>query len=198
MWIPHLDCDGRCISRKGILCFGGCKLHSYAFAKNPYPLLLSQPQTPDFINQPLFSVVMDSLNIRDYTALLDRAYAHMPESVNEKSRFEIPKAMGHIEGKKTVISNFLKIVETLGRDSHHLVKFMLKELATPGELRRGSLILGTKVSASTFNTKIREYADEFVLCHECGKPDTKLVMESGLHFLRCTACGAKSHVKSRV
>lgn len=134
----------------------------------------------------------------DYENMLDNAYKHMPESVFEKGRFEIPKALGHIEGKKTIISNFLKIVEALGREQDHVLKYTLKELATPGQLRRGILVLGTKISASLFNVKIREYAEEFVLCHDCGKPDTKLVPEGGMLFLKCNACGVKNHVKARI
>ena len=133
-----------------------------------------------------------------YEEMLDRAYKGMPESVFEKERFEIPKAIGHIQGKKTVISNFQKIAEALERDTQHLMKFLLKELATPGEVRGGQLILGTKVSASLFNARVRQYSDEFVFCHSCGKPDTKLVTEGGLTYLKCAACGAKNYVKSRI
>ena len=38
----------------------------------------------------------------------------------------------------------------------------------------GRLVLGTKTIASKINQKIKEYADEFVFCHECGKPDTDI------------------------
>ncbi|PIN70689.1 translation initiation factor IF-2 subunit beta, partial [Candidatus Woesearchaeota archaeon CG11_big_fil_rev_8_21_14_0_20_43_8] len=47
---------------------------------------------------------------KEYEKLLKQAYDNMPESVFEKERFEIPKAMGHLQGNKTVIANFLKIV----------------------------------------------------------------------------------------
>ena len=138
-------------------------------------------------------------DLKDYESLLDRAYTQMPESVFEKGRFEIPKAVGHIEGKKTVITNFLKIAETLRREPMHVIKYLLKELATPGTARGARLVLGTKISASLFNLKVRSYAEEFVLCHTCGKPDTDLVTEgAGMLFLKCNACGAKSHVKARI
>jgi len=62
----------------------------------------------------------------------------------------------------------------------------------------GRLIIGTKTSAKRINDKIRQYATEFVLCSECGKPDTKIVKEGQLASLRCLACGAKKPVKSRI
>lgn len=134
----------------------------------------------------------------DYEQLLKRAKEKMPESAKEIQRFEIPKVKGHLEGNKTVISNFLKIAQTLGRDPEHLLKYVLRELATPGTIRRGVLLIGTKVSASRVNEKIRQYANEFVLCNECGKPDTKIVKEGQLAYLKCLACGAKKPVKSRI
>lgn len=130
--------------------------------------------------------------------MLKRARERMPEAVTERERFEIPKVVGHLEGNKTVISNFIKIADTLRRDPEHLLKFVLRELATPGIIRNGMLIIGTKTSASRINEKIKEYAIEFVLCPECGKPDTTIVHEGDLASLRCQACGNKKQVKSRI
>ena len=134
----------------------------------------------------------------EYEQLLKRARSQLPESVFEKERFEIPKVLGHLQGNKTVISNFHKIAEALGRPVEHLLKYILKELASPGRLRPNALIVGTKVSASRVNEKIRQYANEFVLCTECGKPDTKIVKEGEFAFLRCLACGSKKTVKSKI
>jgi len=134
----------------------------------------------------------------DYGQLLKRAREQLPESVFEKERFEIPKVRGHLEGNKTIISNFRKIAEALGRSVDHLLKYILKELAAPGQLRPNGLIIGTKVSASRINEKIRQYANEFVLCSDCGKPDTKLVKEGEFAFMRCLACGSKKPVKAKI
>ncbi|MFW6225798.1 MAG: translation initiation factor IF-2 subunit beta, partial [bacterium] len=41
----------------------------------------------------------------------------------------------------------------------------------------------------------RKYAEEFVLCPECGKPDTELIKEEGITKLHCLACGAKHPVQ---
>ncbi|HLD89335.1 MAG TPA: translation initiation factor IF-2 subunit beta [Candidatus Nanoarchaeia archaeon] len=135
----------------------------------------------------------------EYESLLEKAYTELPETTAAKSeRFEIPHVRGHIQGNKTVISNFSQIVSTLGREPEHLLKFVLRELATPGELANGLLIIGTKVSASRINEKIDEYTKEFVLCNECGKPDTKLIKENGLTYKKCMACGSKTAIKSRI
>ena len=135
----------------------------------------------------------------EYKKLLEQARKQLPESVFKKERFEIPKVMGHIQGNRTVISNFLQIAGTLGRDSDHMLKFILRELAAPGEIKKtGSVIIGTKVPASRINEKINQYANLFVFCPECGKPDTKLEKEKAFTFIKCMACGAKHTVKTKI
>ena len=135
----------------------------------------------------------------DYKKMLQDVRKNLPEVVFLKERFEIPKALGHVQGNRTIISNFLQIASTLRRDVNHFLKYVLKELATPGEIKKsGALILGTKISASRINEKIRQYANEFVLCFECGKPDTKIEKEDNLTYIKCTACGAKNIVKAKI
>ena len=134
----------------------------------------------------------------DYEQLLKRARESLPEISEEVKRFEIPKVRGHIQGNKTIISNFYQIAETLGRDHNHLLKYVLRELATPGDLKSAALIIGTKVPASRINEKITQYFKEFVTCKECNRPDTKLLKEEKITFLKCTVCGAKQPVKVKI
>lgn len=137
--------------------------------------------------------------MEEYKKILEEVRKNLPEVVFIKERFEIPKVLGHIQGNRTIISNFLQIASALRRDVQHLLKYVLKELATPGEVKKsGALILGTKVPASRINDKIRQYANEFVLCFECGKPDTTIVKEEGLTYMKCTACGTKNIVKAKI
>ena len=58
--------------------------------------------------------------------------------------------------------------------------------------------MGTKISANRINEKISQYVKEYVLCPECGKPDTRLMKEDKFIFIKCSACGAKKPVKMRV
>lgn len=148
-----------------------------------------------FINKSLFFNFMEE---SEYTKLLKKARNEMPESVFESERFEIPKVKGHIEGNKTIIVNFNQVVGILRRKPEHVLKFILKGLATPGEVKAGRLIFGRKLSATMINEKIKQYAREFVLCTECGKPDTQLLKDNNISFLKCLACGAKHPIKSKI
>ena len=135
----------------------------------------------------------------EYKRLLKKIREELPKSVFEKERFEIPNIRGHMQGNRTILSNFLQIADILGRKPEHLLKYILKELATPGEIKKsGSVIIGTKVGASRINEKVRQYANEFVLCSECGKPDTKIEKEDKFTFLKCHACGARHPIKAKI
>ncbi|NQU98388.1 translation initiation factor IF-2 subunit beta [Candidatus Woesearchaeota archaeon] len=134
----------------------------------------------------------------NYEQMLDKGKKELPEAVSEIERFNIPKVRGHVEGNKTIVSNFDEIAKALGRKTEHLLKYILKELATPGDMRKKAVIFGTKLSASKINEKISQYAETFVLCKECGKPDTKLTKETSVYFLKCQACGAKQSFYAKI
>mgnify|MGYP001602113907 FL=1 len=137
--------------------------------------------------------------MEEYKKLLESVRKELPEHVFQKERFELPKAKGHIQGSRTVISNFLQIADTLRREPGNMLKFVLRELATPGEIKKsGSVIIGSKVPASRINEKIKQYAASYVFCYECGKPDTKIEKEGDFSFLKCTACGARHVIKSKI
>ena len=134
----------------------------------------------------------------DYETMLTRALENLPEEVLSTSSFEVPKVVGHIQGQRTVLSNVHQIASFLNRDVNDLVKYILRELATPGDLKPKGLILGRKVSAGRINEKVRQFTREFVLCKECGKPDTKVSKENRITFLRCMACGARHPVMAKL
>ena len=134
----------------------------------------------------------------DYSQLLKKAKEHLPEIQKTTERFEIPKVSGHIEGNKTIITNFLNIVKVFGRDQEQLLKYLQRELATPAVLDGQRLVLGRKINSDFINKKIEQFAKDFVLCKECGKPDTKIVREDRFLFLKCTACGARHPIKTKI
>lgn len=136
--------------------------------------------------------------MESYESLLNEAYEKVKQVKDSGERFEIPKIEGHIEGKKTILTNFLQITSHLRRPIEHLQKFLLKELATPGQLEGDRLILNNKIPSAKINQKIEEYANEFVLCRECRKPDTEIIKEDRLSFLHCLACGAKHSIRNKI
>ena len=142
-------------------------------------------------------MLVDSKHVEkmSYEELLKKARSSLPESVLKSERFEVPRVRGHVQGNKTIISNFFQIAGSMRRRPEHMLKFLLRELATPGEARGELLVLGTRVHSQKINEKIKKYADEYVLCKSCKKPDTKLEREGDFLYLVCQACGAKKIVR---
>ncbi|VVB84025.1 Translation initiation factor 2 subunit beta [uncultured archaeon] len=133
----------------------------------------------------------------DYEQLLNEAYTKIKRT-ESKDRFEIPKIEGHFEGKKTIMTNFFQIASYLRRNPEHFQKFILKALSVSGQKDGDRLVLNQNVPSAKINEKVEQYVKEFVLCSECGKPDTELVKEDRFTFVKCLACGAKHSVRSKI
>ena len=132
----------------------------------------------------------------DYAELLKRGREQIKEEITDQARFEMPKVRGHIQGNRTVITNWYQIATNLNRDVHQLTKYVLRELATPGELGNKALLLGTKLSATRVNKKLEQYVKEKVMCNQCNRPDTKIMIENNVTSLKCLACGAKATIRA--
>ena len=71
-------------------------------------------------------------------------------------------------------------------------------MATSGSVDGQRLILNRKISSNLINQKIAQYAKDFVICKECGKPDTILKKEDRFLQVKCQACGAKYTIRSKI
>lgn len=133
-----------------------------------------------------------------YEKMLEQAYKKVKQVDVSGGRFEIPKIEGHFEGRKTILTNFFQIASHIRRNPEHFQKFMLRELAASGQKEGDRFVLNIKVPSAKINQKIEQYVKEFVLCKECKKPDTELIKEDRLTFIRCLACGAKHSVRGKI
>ena len=133
-----------------------------------------------------------------YEQLLKKAKKEIPNILEESSRFELTKVKGHIEGNKTIVTNFGQIASLIHREPQHILKFLQRELATPAEIDGNRLILKRKISSSLINSKVELYVNIFVICPECKKPDTKLLKENKILLMKCLACGGKHTVKAKI
>ncbi len=132
-----------------------------------------------------------------YETLLKKAYANVTEPSESVERFTVPEAKAYIEGKTTVLENFAEIADVVRRDQDHLMKFLLGELGTAGKIDGNRAIFNGKFEPSLINNLIKNYVDDYVICSECGKPDTRLVKDDRVLLLRCDACGGHRPVRKR-
>jgi len=126
----------------------------------------------------------------EYDLMLERAMNKIPPMALRHERFEIPKISSFIEGSRTIIKNLGDIANSLHRPQEEIFTFLLKELASRGDIEKGRAIIERPMKDEMINDKIKKYTNEFVLCKECGKPDTKIETIEGHIALRCMACGA--------
>jgi len=130
----------------------------------------------------------------DYLKMLEKAYSNLPKEVGTGERFEIPKVVGIRMGRRTIVQNFGDISSVLNRDPHHLLKFLSREMATAASLDGSRAIFQGKFDVGTVTRLLSIYAQRFVICPICNRPDTKMEKDGRYLFLRCEACGARSSV----
>ncbi|MFC5971045.1 translation initiation factor IF-2 subunit beta [Halomarina salina] len=126
----------------------------------------------------------------DYESSLDRAMENVPDIDSSGQRLSVPDAEAQKDGAFTRLTNLEDIADTLSRESDHLHRFVQRELGTNGKLEEGVGRYNGSFSGSDFDAAVESYVETYVICGECGLPDTRLVTEDRTPMLRCDACGA--------
>ena len=132
-----------------------------------------------------------------YEEMLKKAYAGMDEPTDSGERFVMPKTKVYIEGKTTVLENFADIADTLNREQDHFMKYILGELGTAGKIDGTRAVYNGKFEPSQFEAIVQTYVNDYVICSECGRPDTRLVKDERVLMLLCEACGSKRPIRKR-
>ena len=131
----------------------------------------------------------------DYEEQLERALEEKPDIAEKESRFEVPDPELRTEGNVTVFENFQALLDAVSRDTDHVLKFLQDEFGTSAQIDdRGRARLTGQFNESRVRAAIDEYVEAYVICPECGLPDTHLTREHGAELLECDACGARSSV----
>ncbi len=132
-----------------------------------------------------------------YEQLLKQAYSNITERTESSERFVVPEVKAYVEGKTTILENFIEITGKVRRDPDHVMKFLLGELGTSGKMDGNRAIFNGKFEIALIKAIIKSYIDDYVICSECGKPDTRLVKDDRVMILRCDACGSHRPVRKR-
>ncbi|WP_313695676.1 translation initiation factor IF-2 subunit beta [Halorarum halobium] len=133
-----------------------------------------------------------------YDDMLDRAVEESPDAEGTDSRFDVPEPVVRVDGSVTVVDNLGEIADTLDRDPGHVLQFLQSAVGTAGSVDdRGRGRLTGEFKRGRISTALREYADTYVVCPDCGLPDTDLLTEGDATRLKCAACGAVTTVEER-
>jgi len=132
----------------------------------------------------------------NYDALLDKAIKELPDVLKEHSRFEKPSVESIIQGKTTFVKNLGEVAKAINRKTDLIAKYLIKELGTAGTHDAQHLTLKGQFREPQIQEKFDAFLEEFVLCSECARPDTKILREERINFLVCEACGARRSIGS--
>ena len=132
-----------------------------------------------------------------YEQLLEKAFTQLPELSEEKIDFKIPEVDSLVQGSKTIVKNISQIADVARRNTAEIAKYLTKELAAPITYDDQKLTILAKISQNTLNEKVKRYFELYIICKECHKPDTHvLLIDRGYTTIVCEACGAKYTVKN--
>lgn len=133
----------------------------------------------------------------NYADLLRDAKEKLPKGVTEEERFKIPEVDIFIEGKTTVVKNFMDIVESIRREPADLMAFLQRELGAPGNIDARRAIFKSRLGVKQLEARIQAYVNTYVMCSECKRPDTHLSKDGRIDILECEACGARRPIGAR-
>lgn len=127
-----------------------------------------------------------------YDDHLDRAMSRTDTS-GSSGRFSLPTPELRADGNFTLYENFQTTIDRLGREEDHVMKYLQSELGTAASIdESGRLRLTGSFKTDRVRDALESYAQEHVICPDCGLPDTNLHEEDGTIYRQCEACGERT------
>ena len=115
-------------------------------------------------------------------------------------RYKMPAVYGKIEGSgngiKTAIPNISEVSTSLHRSPGEVNKFFGTELGAQSRYAADTdraIVNGAHTDA-VLQELIHKYIEKFVLCPNCGLPETNYKIKNETIYHKCAACGAKEMV----
>jgi len=115
-------------------------------------------------------------------------------------RYKMPAVAGKIEGKgngiKTVVVNISDLAMSLHRDAGEVNKFFGCEMGaqTTYNVADDRAVVNGAHTDQELQQCVHKYVEKFVLCPNCGLPETQYKIKQGVIWHMCAACGAKDMV----
>jgi len=95
---------------------------------------------------------------------------------------------------KTVIENLEDVAHSLERPVEYLLKYFGFEFGAPVDTKSGKFSVGGKRSTEELASSLDSFIDHYVLCSDCGNPETETDIRKGHLILVCRACGTTTKV----
>lgn len=118
-------------------------------------------------------------------------------------RYKMPLVYGKIEGRgngiKTVVPNITDVAMSLHRDAGEVNKFFGCELGaqTTYSAETDRAVVNGAHTDTVLQQMMHRYIQGFVICPNCGLPETVYKIKSEIIYHNCAACGAKEMLDMR-
>ncbi|KAI1858324.1 uncharacterized protein JN550_012774 [Neoarthrinium moseri] len=113
-------------------------------------------------------------------------------------RYKMPRLQVKVEGKgngiKTVVVNLSTIAQSLARPGGHVIKWFGLDLGAQTNMDPPDdrWIINGAHDGETLQKSLFIFIEKYVLCDDCGNPETDLVIKDDVVRKDCKACGARS------
>lgn len=129
--------------------------------------------------------------MKTYEEMLDEALQKLPPIIVSSDRYTLPDIETRYEKNKTYILNIREILYKIKRSAEDFKGDFLRILGIPGRFEKDVLVLNGLINRETLKRKLEEYVRLFIDCEVCKKPETVIIKENNIRYLRCEACGNK-------
>lgn len=116
-------------------------------------------------------------------------------------RYKMPLIEAKVEGRgngiKTVISNMVAVAKALDRSAMYTCKYfgIVLGAQTTMDVVNNRYIVNGNLDATRLQDLLDGFIKKFVLCLQCGNPETKLRVTSKKQIeTKCIACGHRCHL----
>jgi translation initiation factor 5 len=110
-------------------------------------------------------------------------------------RYKMPAVFGEIKGSgnSTAVRNITEVAKSLRRSPGEVNKFFGIELGARAKYNPATdrFIVSGAHADGVLQKLIHRYIEKFVLCPNCGLPETKYKIRSNAIYHKCDACGAE-------
>jgi len=129
--------------------------------------------------------------MKSYEEMLEEALKKLPEVVISSDRYALPEIEVRYEKNKTYILNIKEILFKIKRDEKDFKGDFSRIIGIPVKFEKNYMVINGVINKEVLKKKLEEYVKNFVICEVCGKPETRIVIENGIKYLKCDACGYK-------
>ncbi len=109
-------------------------------------------------------------------------------------RYKMPKMVLTHRKNQTDIDNLPLVAKSLNRPLDELLKYFAQNLGTHSNPKT-NLLSGT-YQYTQLHDLLLKYIDDFVLCEQCGNPETDYAIKKSHLYRNCRACSGLIRIKS--